>query len=133
MKHAIKPLENYEIFHIRIYYSTPFTYTYLHFTKPFVITTNASGYAIGGLLSQEIIGKDLPIGYTSRLIRPNRELFHHRKRITRNNIQRTFFPYIYDIYDIYIYIYIYYIFIYNNIYIYTFMVGNLHLLRIINL
>jgi len=93
---AIKPLENYEIFHIRIYYSIPFTYTYLHFTKPFVVTTNASGYAIGGLLSQEIIGKNLSIVYTSRLIRPNRELFHHRKRITRNNIQRIFFrPYIY--------------------------------------
>jgi len=37
MKHAIKPLENYEIFHIRIYYSTPLPT--LTFTKTFVVTT----------------------------------------------------------------------------------------------
>ena len=38
------------------------------FTRPFVITTDASGYAIGGVLSQGEIGKDLPIAYTSRLL-----------------------------------------------------------------
>lgn len=38
------------------------------FTKPFVVTTDASGYAIGGVLSQVEIGKDLPVAYTSRLL-----------------------------------------------------------------
>ena len=41
---------------------------YPDFTKPFVLTTDASGYAIGGILSQGPIGKDLPIAYTSRLL-----------------------------------------------------------------
>ncbi|KAL6440856.1 hypothetical protein ACFW04_003346 [Cataglyphis niger] len=41
---------------------------YPDFTKPFVVTTDASGYAIGGILSQGSIGKDLPIAYTSRLL-----------------------------------------------------------------
>lgn len=41
---------------------------YPDFTKPFIVTTDASGYAIGGILSQGIIGKDLPIAYTSRLL-----------------------------------------------------------------
>ncbi|XP_036150748.1 uncharacterized protein LOC118648534 [Monomorium pharaonis] len=38
------------------------------FTKPFILTTDASGYAIGGILSQGDIGRDLPIAYTSRLL-----------------------------------------------------------------
>ncbi|KAL6421494.1 hypothetical protein ACFW04_011246 [Cataglyphis niger] len=41
---------------------------YPDFTKPFVLTTDASGYAIGGVLSQGQIGKDLPIAYTSRVL-----------------------------------------------------------------
>ncbi|XP_026830978.1 uncharacterized protein LOC113563519, partial [Ooceraea biroi] len=41
---------------------------YPDFTKPFVVTTDASGVAIGGILSQGAIGKDLPIAYTSRLL-----------------------------------------------------------------
>ncbi|XP_025267772.1 uncharacterized protein LOC112639094 [Camponotus floridanus] len=41
---------------------------YPDFTKPFVLTTDASGYAIGGILSQGTIGKDLPIAYASRLL-----------------------------------------------------------------
>ncbi|XP_039313009.1 uncharacterized protein LOC120359490 [Solenopsis invicta] len=41
---------------------------YPDFTQPFVVTTDASGYAIGGVLSQGTIGKDLPIAYTSRLL-----------------------------------------------------------------
>lgn len=38
------------------------------FTRPFVLTTDASGYAIGGILSQGDIGKDRPIAYASRLL-----------------------------------------------------------------
>ncbi|XP_011868563.1 PREDICTED: uncharacterized protein LOC105562377 [Vollenhovia emeryi] len=41
---------------------------YPDFTKPFILTTDASGYAIGGILSQGPIGKDLPIAYTSRVL-----------------------------------------------------------------
>jgi len=38
------------------------------FTRPFVLTTDASGYAIGGILSQGDVGKDKPIAYASRLL-----------------------------------------------------------------
>lgn len=38
------------------------------FTEPFVLTTDASGYAVGGILSQGNIGKDKPIAYASRLL-----------------------------------------------------------------
>lgn len=41
---------------------------YPDFTKPFVLTTDASATAIGRILSQGTIGKDLPIAYTSRLL-----------------------------------------------------------------
>lgn len=41
---------------------------YPDFTKPFVVTTDASQIAIGGILSQGTIGKDQPIAYTSRLL-----------------------------------------------------------------
>lgn len=39
------------------------------FSKPYNITTDASGYAVGGVLSQGEIGKDRPIAYTSRVLR----------------------------------------------------------------
>ena len=42
---------------------------YPNFSKPFNITSDAFGYAIGGILSQGEIGKDLPIAYTSRVLR----------------------------------------------------------------
>lgn len=41
---------------------------YPDFTQPFVVTTDASGYAVGGILSQGPIGKDKPIAYASRLL-----------------------------------------------------------------
>ncbi|KAL7298565.1 hypothetical protein TKK_0008338 [Trichogramma kaykai] len=37
--------------------------------EPYNITTDASGYAIGGVLSQGEVGKDRPIAYTSRALR----------------------------------------------------------------
>ncbi|XP_076301613.1 uncharacterized protein LOC143219562 [Lasioglossum baleicum] len=39
---------------------------YPDFSKPFVITTDASEYAVGAVLSQGEIGNDLPIAYASR-------------------------------------------------------------------
>ena len=41
---------------------------YPDFSKPFVLTTGASGKAIGAVLSQGKIGQDLPIAYTSRVL-----------------------------------------------------------------
>ena len=38
------------------------------FSKPFIVTTDASGYAIGGILSQGPINQDRPIAYTSRTL-----------------------------------------------------------------
>lgn len=39
---------------------------YPNFDKEFILTTDASGSAIGAILSQWEIGKDLPIAYASR-------------------------------------------------------------------
>ena len=41
---------------------------YPDFTRPFLITTDASKYAVGGILSQGPIGKDRPVAYASRLL-----------------------------------------------------------------
>lgn len=39
---------------------------YPNFNVPFILTTDASNYALGAVLSQGEIGKDLPIAYASR-------------------------------------------------------------------
>jgi hypothetical protein len=41
---------------------------YPDFSKPFILTTDASGYAIGAILSQGELGKDRPIAYASRTL-----------------------------------------------------------------
>jgi len=41
---------------------------YPYFNRDFILTTEASNYAIGAILSQGEIGKDLPIAYTSRTL-----------------------------------------------------------------
>lgn len=41
---------------------------YPKFDEPFLVTSDASDFAIGSVLSQGIIGRDLPIAYTSRVL-----------------------------------------------------------------
>ncbi|CAG4993531.1 unnamed protein product [Colias eurytheme] len=41
---------------------------YPDFSKDFILTTDASNYALGAILSQGDIGKDLPIAYASRTL-----------------------------------------------------------------
>lgn len=41
---------------------------YPTFSESFIVTTDASQYAIDGMLNQRIIGKELPISYTCRLL-----------------------------------------------------------------
>lgn len=41
---------------------------YPDFTRPFILTTDASGVAIGPVLSQGKLGSDLPIAYGSRTL-----------------------------------------------------------------
>lgn len=41
---------------------------YPDFTQPFILTTDASGYAIGAILSQGKLGQDRPVAYASRIL-----------------------------------------------------------------
>ncbi|XP_070167365.1 uncharacterized protein [Polyergus mexicanus] len=41
---------------------------YPDFTQEFIVTTDASDYAIGVVLSQRKVGNDRPIAYTSRVL-----------------------------------------------------------------
>ena len=41
---------------------------YPDFTRPFIVSTDASNYGLGGVLSQDFDGKILPIAYTSRTL-----------------------------------------------------------------
>jgi hypothetical protein len=43
---------------------------YPDFKKPFILTTDASNFAIGAILSQGNIGTDLPVAYASRTLNP---------------------------------------------------------------
>jgi len=43
---------------------------YPDFSRPFILTTDASNIAIGGVLSQGTIGQNLPIAYVSRVLNP---------------------------------------------------------------
>jgi len=55
---------------------------YPDFTQPFIVTTDASGYAIGAILSQGKLGQDRPIAYASRTLNKNEhKLQHYRGRM----------------------------------------------------
>lgn len=41
-----------------------------NFEQEFILTTDASGYAVGGVLSQGEVGKDRPVAYVSRALTP---------------------------------------------------------------
>ena len=50
------------------------------FERSFILTTDASGFAIGGVLSQEVNGVERPIAYGSRqLIGPEKDYSSHRQ------------------------------------------------------
>ena len=50
------------------------------FSEPFVLTTDTSGYAIGGILSQGKIGKDKPIAYALRSLSDNEKKYDTYKK-----------------------------------------------------
>ncbi|CAK9816540.1 Retrovirus-related Pol polyprotein from transposon 17.6 [Anthophora quadrimaculata] len=53
---------------------------YPNFDKPFTLTTDASDYAIGAILSQEVNGFDLPVAYLSRILtKPEQNYFTTEK------------------------------------------------------
>uniref|UniRef100_A0ABD2W6S4 RNA-directed DNA polymerase n=1 Tax=Trichogramma kaykai TaxID=54128 RepID=A0ABD2W6S4_9HYME len=65
--------------------------------KPFIITTDASGYAIGGILSQGPPGKEQPIAYTSRVLRGPELNYdtYEKEAITMLHAVNMFRPYVY--------------------------------------
>lgn len=66
-------------------------------SKPFIITTDASGYALGGILSQGKLGKDQPIAYTSRVLRGpelNYETYEKEALAVIHSV-KTFRPYVF--------------------------------------
>lgn len=67
------------------------------FSKPFILTTDASNVAIGAVLSQGIIGKDLPIAYASRTLNPAEQNFStiERELCSIVNFTKLFRPYIF--------------------------------------
>ena len=66
-------------------------------SKPFLITTDASGYAIGGILSQGKIGSDLPVAYTSRVLRGPELKYdvYEKEALAVIHAVRTFRPYVF--------------------------------------
>ena len=54
---------------------------YPDFPKSFVLTTDASGFSVGAILSKGKIGQDKPIAFASRTLKSGRtKLFYYRKR-----------------------------------------------------
>lgn len=70
---------------------------YPDFSQPFVVTTDASNYAVGAVLSQGPIGKDKPIAYASRTLnRPEGNYSTTEKELLAIIFAvKTFRPYLY--------------------------------------
>uniref|UniRef100_A0A6V7KDU1 RNA-directed DNA polymerase n=1 Tax=Bracon brevicornis TaxID=1563983 RepID=A0A6V7KDU1_9HYME len=70
---------------------------YPDFTKPFLITTDASGFAIGAVLSQGEAGKDKPIAYFSRVLRgaETRYSTYEKEALAIIEAVKNFRPYVY--------------------------------------
>lgn len=64
-------------------------------TKPFSICTDASNLALGGVLTQNYEGTDMPIAYYSYTLNTaEKKLFYHRKRMSCNtNDNQKFSPF----------------------------------------
>lgn len=67
------------------------------FTRPFIVTTDASNTVISGILSQGEVGKDLPISYASRLLNDAEQRYStiERELLAIVYVVNYFRPYIY--------------------------------------
>ena len=65
--------------------------------KQFLITTDASGYAVGGTLSQDKIGSDQPVAYTSRVLKGPELKYdtYEKEALAVIHAVRTFQPYVF--------------------------------------
>ncbi|XP_048515544.1 uncharacterized protein LOC125502056 [Athalia rosae] len=70
---------------------------YPDFNKPFIVTTDASGTAVGAVLSQGQIGQDLPIAYTSRLLNKAEQNYSTTEKVLLAMVYavKHFRPYLY--------------------------------------
>lgn len=68
-----------------------------NFNEPFIITMDASGYAIGAIISQGKIGNDLPIAYASRVLNDAETRYPPTEReLALVYAVKHFRPYIYE-------------------------------------
>ena len=67
------------------------------FSKPFILTTDASGYAIVSILSPGKIGQDKPIAYTSRTLSDSERKFetYEKEALAIVYSVQHFRPYLY--------------------------------------
>ena len=70
---------------------------YRDFTRPFIVTTDAYGIAIGGILSQGELGEDKPIAYTSRVLNDAEQKCstYEKEAVTILHAVTQFRPYLY--------------------------------------
>ncbi|CAK1587698.1 unnamed protein product [Parnassius mnemosyne] len=70
---------------------------YPDFSQPFIVTTDASNYAVGAVLSQGPIGKDKPIAYASRTLNKQEGNYSttEKELLAILFAVKTFRPYIY--------------------------------------
>jgi len=54
---------------------------YPDFTKPFVLTTDASGFAVGAILNQGKIDQDKPIAFVSRNLNQGEQNYSKLKKL----------------------------------------------------